>query len=269
MKKIFFLPLAAFIVAACSEPTTSTATSDLSPSYAKPTPPPTEPTFTTTITNDFYTFTSSGISAAGSSFITGLEAGGQGTASGPATVVAPSPSFEEFLGRFVNVDTEARLVVTNGSNQFLLQYDLYTIGSWDGKGKQAQSGFFEANVFSVSFLCEGAIPDGVLFTSTFSNQLTVQQDYPANTALGQSGGNKAATGSFDTDALNYRSRPDLSNTPPFRSFGDVSYHMQLSGPNPCGVGQTVTFVFGSTAPNQQSNYDESWGIDNVRIRTGT
>ena len=265
MKKFFAVPLAVLFVAACSESTTPG--SDLDVSYAKPAPPPAGVTITNVITDDTYTFSGSDVTgSSGTSFSTSLEEDGFGSASGPTTTT--SPSGQEFLGRFTNVDTEADLIVTNGSSLYQLSFDLYIIGSWDGKGKQAQNGVFLANVFSVGYECSGGAT-GTIFASTFSNQLTVQQDYPANIAAGQVGGNKAGTGSYAQDALNYRSAPTISNTPQFRSWGDTQYHVSLSGTNPCGAGQSVTFTFGSTAPNQQSNYDESWGIDNVVIRTGT
>ena len=269
MKKFFAVPLAVLFAAACSESTNPVGT-DLDVNYGKPVAPPSDPTFNTVITNDFYNFTSNDITGAtGSSFSTSIEEGGFGAQSGATTTTSPGPLFEEFLGRFENVDTEADLIVTNGGSQYLLKFDLYIIGSWDGKGKQAQNGAFLANILSVGYECENSVPDGTIFASTFSNQLTVQQDYPANIATGAFGGSKAGTGSYEQDALNYRSVPAQSNTPPFRSFGDTQYHISLSGSNPCGAGQPVTFTFGSTAPNQQSNYDESWGIDNVLIKTGT
>ena len=76
-------------------------------------------------------------------------------------------------------------------------------------------------MFDISYKCGTADPVSIYKTS-FSNQLTVQQDYPLAYLTG---GNKAATGSYDQDLLNYRSAPSLSNTPVFRSFGDVEYHM--------------------------------------------
>ena len=106
-----------------------------------------------------------------------------------------------------------------------------------------------------------------IFSTTFSNQLTVQQDYPA--AAFSSGGSKAGSGAVAIDALGYRNLPLESNTPPFRSFGDATYHMSFAGANPCGAGNPVQFVIGTSNPTQQSTWDESWGIDNLSIKAGS
>lgn len=269
MKYLVPLSAAVLVLAACSESTAPTASADLNPSYAKPAPPPAPaPTFSFIITDDFYNFTGSDITgSSGSTFATGPD-DGIGTASPP--VVQTAPFGERFLGRHENINTVTLLVVANGGDDYYLKFDLYAIGSLDGKGKQAQRGTFLANFFQVTALCEGSIPDQLLFSSSFSNQLTVQQDYPANIALGESGGNKAGTGSFAQDSLGYRTTPLISHTPQFRSFGDVSYHIPaLTGVNPCGAGEPVTFEFSNTNPDRQSNYDESFGVDNVTITTGT
>ncbi|MGE5749000.1 MAG: hypothetical protein ACM31F_03500, partial [Gemmatimonas sp.] len=79
---------------------------------------------------------------------------------------------------------------------------------------------------------------------------------------------KAATGSYTTDLLDYRSEPTLSNTPVFRSFGDVEYHMTTGGASPCNGGD-FTLTISTSNPTQQSVYDESWGVDNIHIYTGT
>jgi hypothetical protein len=270
MKKLFALPLAVLFVAACSDSTTAPATTsaNLTPSYGKHTNPPPPPPPPTPIVNDTYTFSGASISSAGSHFGTDAPAGATFDATDdPGSNIQTAPNGEQFLGRFNHTQTRALLVLDDGYTNYNLTFNLYTIGSWDGKGKQAQNGFFLANVFSVVAVCS-ATESHELFASTFSNQLTVQQDFPANIAIGQSGGNKAATGSVTQDALNYKSRPDLSNTPPFRSFGDVTYALTFAGANPCGAGHPVTFAFSSTAPGQQDNWDESWGIDNVHIQAG-
>lgn len=267
MKKIFFLPLASFIVAACSEPTASTATSDLTPSYAKPVPPPPSLNVTGDLVYDVYVFDGdAGIASAGlrSNWGTDLPSGFAG-ASDASTVAASNGTTNRFLGRFENVATQALLVLPDGGSEWKITFDLYTIGSWDGKGKQAQSGTFQANAFVIGYRCSGAGAGIPIFTTTFSNQLTVQQDFPNSFGLG---GFKAASGSLETDALGFRDDPS-SNTPPFRSFGDVTYRLTYSGVNACAsdaiTGDAITFVFSTAAPPQQGVYDESWGLDNVTI----
>lgn len=262
MKKYFAVPLAVLFVAACSDSSTApTNNVNASPSYAKPTPPA-PPAVCPTTCNVDNTFTfGTDISATGTGGATvGTEqqAGIAGTASNPDIVT--SLSGESFLGRFNNVHTNVVINVPAGSANYILDFDLYIIGSWDGRGKQAQHGVFDANVFDISTRCGTGTPAS-LFKTSFSNQLTVQQDYPQAYLQG---GNKAATGSFAQDALGYRNDP-TSNTPLFRSFGDVEYHLTYTGTNPCGTA-ALTFLVSTSAPSQQSNYDESWGVDNIHVQ---
>jgi hypothetical protein len=270
MKKIFALPLAALLIVACSEPTTS-SNSDLALRYAKPSSGGftdicgTSP-LPACVVNDFYDF-QGGITAAGTNNTTlGTET--LGTLNVDALTIQQADSAgtldeEKFIGRFPNIATALLINVPAGNANYSLVFDLYTIGSWDGKGKQAQQGSFNSNNFSIAYTCPGSpTTHGTIFISTFSNQLTVQQDFP--NALGL-GGFKAATGSYGKDLLGYRYDPS-SNTPLFRSFGDVEYTLQYTGTNPCGTG-ALTFVLSSTgSPSGQGVYDESWGIDNIHIK---
>ena len=262
MKKYFALPLAVVFVAACSESSTAPVkSSDIAVSYAKPTPPPTDPCATGCSTIGSFQF--EGVDAAGGATVgTEIQPGAAGVADAPTIVDAPSG--QSFLGRFDNTRTMVVINVPSGFSKYSLAFDFYTIGSWDGRGKQAQSGIFDANVFDISYQC-GATAPVSMFKTSFSNQLTVQQDFPLAYLTG---GNKAATGSFATDALGYKGHPELSNTPVFRSFGDVSYHMLYGGTNPCGTA-AIQFQISTSNPTQQSNYDESWGVDNILVKAGT
>jgi hypothetical protein len=261
MKKFFAVPLAAVFLAACSESSTAPV-SDLNPSHARPVDPivvcagcP--------IVGDFTFENGTTISAqAGSTIGTELQTGAAGVADAPTVVTAPLLD-QQYLGRFENTRT---MVVINapGSTNYYLNFDLYVIGSWDGRGKQAQQGEFLANVVDIGWRCTDGT-SGTLLKTTFSNQYTVQQDYP-NSYL--SGGYKAGTGSIAIDALGYVNTPQLSHTPSFRSFGDATYDLTFSGSNPCG-GDAVTFTISTSNPTQQSVYDESWGVDNIIVRAGT
>jgi len=267
MRRIAGLSLAALFMGACSEPTTPAAGLDLAPSYRRKTPPPPPVSFTPNVVDDFYDFELGAMAEANSHLTTEIEAGTAGIASDPN--VSEAPSGERFFGRLQNTHTQALLVVPVGGAMYSLAFDLYTIGSWDGKGRQAQQGTFQANIFSVGYRCDGATGITDLFSTTFSNQLTVQQDYPL--AVNSGGGARAATGSTAIDALGYREHPELSNTPTFRSFGDVTYQLAFSGNNPCaGIGDGgITFILGTLNPTQQNLHDESWGIDNVEIKSGS
>ena len=262
MKKFFAVPLAAVFLAACSESSTAPASSAIDPSYAKPVDPIVVCAGCPEVGNFTFESGTTVSTASGSTIGTELQAGAAGVADGPTVVTAPLND-EQFLGRFANTRT---MVVVNapGSTNYYLNFDLYIIGSWDGRGKQAQQGAFLANVVDIGWRC-GDGTSGTLLKTTFSNQYTVQQDYP-NAYL--SGGFKAGSGSVAIDELGYADRPDLSHTPSFRSFGDATYNLTFSGSNPCG-GAPVTFTLSTSNPTQQSVYDESWGLDNIIVRAGT
>jgi hypothetical protein len=263
MKKYFALPLAVVFVAACSDSSTAPSATDLAPSYAKPAPPP--PTGCTTCTvNDFYNFEGVSTASSNTSIGTDIQLGAAGSADAPTVITAPNGT-EHFVGRFSNTRTTFVMNLVAGYPRYDLSFDFYTIGSWDGRGKQAQNGIFLANVFDISYKCGTADPVSI-FKTSFSNQLTVQQDYPNAFQLG---GFKAATGSYGTDLLGYKTQtPPTSNTPVFRSFGDVEYTLTFAGANPCGT-NAVQFIVSTSNPTQQSTYDESWGVDNIRIKAGT
>ncbi len=252
---------AALVLAACSESTGPDGSPD--PRYAKPAPPPTGPTVDGTLTTDVYTFEDLSITGAdGTSWaVDDLEDGGF-SASAPSVVSAFNNS-TRFLGR---VDNHALfLIVPNGGSEWSLAFDLYIIGSWDGQGQQAQQGSFGQDIWRLGIRCSvnGSLVQNLL-TTDFSNQLTVQQSYPM--AATQKGGNRAGEGSYAQDALGFRNDPTV-HTPQFRSFGDTEYHMSFSGTNPCGAGQQMVFAFVVPDAGLQSNSDESWGVDNVVIKT--
>lgn len=261
MKKYFAVPLAAVLAVACSEPSAPTASSDLAPSYAKPVAPASEATGTAY--TDFYDFNTISVAAAAHSNIGTDVSSGIGASAATIQSVPSNPS-DGFIGRFENLDTRALLAVTTAGSKYTVNFDLYVIGSWDGNGKQAQSGDFGANLFQIGYRC-GSSAVVPIFTTTFSNQYTVQQDFPLAAGLG---GSKAGTGASAVDALGYATHPELSNTPEFRSFGDATYNLTYTVGNVCG-GVAPTFVFSTSIPGEpglQSLYDESWGIDNLTLK---
>jgi hypothetical protein len=268
MKKFFAVPLAVLFVAACSESTSPTSTADLATRNAKPTPPPSVTPASGNLARSTYTFDIGAVDAASGTGI-GSDTDDATIASNAADVnYAPADTDNGFIGRYNNTHTRTLLVFQEAGSKYTVNFDLYVIGSWDGKGKQAQSGAFQANVFQVAYRCGTDATLIPVFSTTFSNQLTVQQDYPLAYGLG---GNKAGSGAVkgSIDALGYKDRPDLSNTPQFRSFGDATYAMSYTLSGICGGtnGTAPTFVLSSTAPGQQSNYDESWGVDNIVLKS--
>ena len=270
MKRFIVASAAMLVLAACSETTAPGAASDLSVSYGKKASPP-PPASTGSITNAYFSFDQQTLAATaqggggvngatiGAAILDGLSA---------ASPDDPIPTYNlpanYFIGRFSNTQTVVALNVPNGGARYSLEFDFYAIGSWDGIGKQAQQGAFEGNVFQIGAICSGDAPGAVrdIFTSTFSNQTTVQQNYPL--PLGAGGGAKALTGSSASNNL-FNGDPTV-NVPLFRSVSDATYHMKFSGANPCGSG-AVTFVFRTDAPAQQAAPDETWGVDNISIQT--
>jgi len=270
MNRILAAASAALFITACSDATAPRDAADLAVSYGKKTPPP-PPAAAGALTNAFFDFSSQSTSA--------TSGGGGGTNGttvvtdtfegvGIASPIDPVPVYNfpsnYFVGRFSNTQTAVLLNVPNGGAKYALEFDFYAIGSWDGIGKQAQNGAFLANVFQVGAVCStdaaGTIRD--IFTSTFSNQMTVQQNYP--NSYGSGGGSKALTGSVNSD-VNFKGDPTV-NVPVFRSVSDATYHMSFTGANPCGSG-AVSFIFRTYAPGQQSAPDETWGVDNISIKT--
>ena len=105
----------------------------------------------------------------------------------------------------------------------------------------------------------------VMCTSLVQWQKTVQQSYPDQYNNGRGGG-PAFSGAFAVDALGFINDP-TSHTPQFQSAGDSWYKLSFTGNNPCGAGNPLYLVFTVPNANLQSNYDESWGVDNVAIKT--
>lgn len=261
MKRLVSLSAAVLLITACSEATAPN--SDLNTSEAKPT---SEPGISVSgnLTNDTYTFEDFGISgASGTSWAADeLTDGSFGISSPPVTAAYNGST--HFMGRADN--TSLFLIVPNAGSKYSLSYDLYIIGSWDGQGQQAQNGAFGQDIWRTAIRCgsASAAPSKILLETDFSNQETVQQSYPGWAT--QKGGAKAGTGSYGKDLLGFRNDPSV-NTPVFRSYGDIEYHLSFSGVNPCAAGQTAFFTFTVPNANLQSNYDESWGLDNVVIKT--
>lgn len=258
MKPLFSLSLAALIVVGCSESTSPT--SNLAPDYAKPS---SDPGFTVagTLTNDSFSFDDGTFSsAAGSSFFIEDLDGGFG-ASAPTLAGVYNNASNRFIGRLDN--HKLGLAVANAGSRYSIDFDLYVIGSWDGNGKQSGKQW-GADIWSAGVACS---PNGAavqnLITTTFSNQKTVQQSFPDSYG---NGGSPAFRGAFAVDALGFINDP-TSHTPQFSSAGDSWYKMSFKGNNPCGGGNPLYLVFTVPNANLQSNYDESWGVDNVSIKT--
>ena len=259
MKSPLALSLAVLAIAACSDGNSPTST--LTPSEAKST----DPGFTVsgTLTNQMYTFDDGTFSGAdGGTFTVESTAGGFG-ASAPSLGQVFNNASNKFIGRLDN--HRVNLIVPNGGSRYDISYDLYIIGSWDGNGKQSGKDF-GVDIWQNNIACSPTGPAvATLIRTTFSNQKTVQQAFPHN--YGEGGGtNKAGANAFAIDALGFVNDP-TSHTPEFQSFGDTWYKLHFTGLNPCGAGNPIYLQWSVPGATLQSNYDESWGVDNVQILT--
>jgi hypothetical protein len=259
MKRLITLAAAALALAACQDVTAPEA--DLSTRNAKPVDPPVE--VVGNLTNDTFNFNDGTYSSsAGSAFTAEALIGGFGAAA-PNISPVHNDSANLFIGRADN--HRITLIVPNGGSTYDISYDLYIIGSWDGNGKQSGKEF-GVDLWQADIACSATGPAVVeLLETTFSNQKTVQQSYPS-WYLSNGAGKPAGTGAYATDALGYI-HDETAHTPLFRSMGDTWYKMHFTGENPCGAGNPMYFVWTVPLADLQSNYDESWGLDNVVIKT--
>ncbi|HEX6573407.1 MAG TPA: hypothetical protein VF042_00430 [Gemmatimonadaceae bacterium] len=259
MKSLITLSVAAITLAACTDSTSPT--SNLAAKDGKQSDPPF--TVSGSLTNNTYTFDDGTFSSSdGGSFTVESTAGGFG-ASAPSLGAVYNNASNKFIGRLDN--HRVNLIVPNGGSRYDISFDLYIIGSWDGNGKQSGKQY-GVDIWEAAVACSPTGPAvQTLIRTTFSNQKTVQQSYPHN--YGEGGGsNKAADGAFAVDALGFVNDP-TSHTPQFQSYGDTWYKMHFTGQNPCGAGAPLFLQWSVPGATLQSNYDESWGVDNVRIMT--
>lgn len=257
MKKIFFLPLAAFIVAACSEPTASSANLDLKPSYAKP-GSGSGVTVAGDLQNTLFTFGSAAYSATnttGTTTLTVEDPSGIATASAQ-TEDAPDWVGEYVLGRLNN--QQVSISIASGAVEYSISFDFFAIGSWDGRGQQAQHGNFGQDSWQIAAVCGGTLVD--IITTSFSNQKTVQQNYPRSIYAG--GGTTWLTGSSGTNETGFD-----ANVPQFDAVKDSWYELSYSGTNPCGNLAFTAIRISIPNFDLQSRFDESWAIDNLLLKT--
>jgi hypothetical protein len=257
MKKFFALPLAVVFAAACSE-STSPASSDLSPDYARPTGGG-DITVAGNLQSSTFTFGAgdyTSISSGQPVNIAYEESSGAPTAS-IQTEDMPSHASDYVLGRLNN--QRVVISVAAGATKYWLDLDLFLIGSWDGRGQQAQHGNFGQDSWQVAAMCGTSLVD--IFTTSFSNQKTVQQNYPRSIYDG--GGSTWLSGADGTNFTGFS-----ANVPLFDAVVDSRYDLTFSGLNPCPAGQTFSAIVLSI-PNfdLQTRFDESWAVDNLTLKT--
>jgi hypothetical protein len=254
MNRSFLLCAAACSLAACADVTAPTATADLSPSYAKPS----TSVFTVlgNLQNNTFAFTADGLGMTGSGSTT-LEIQDEEAQSIAAlpTEEMPAHPGNHVLGKLSN--QQVVIGIKPGATKYEIALDFYAIGSWDGRGQQAQSGAFGQDSWSISAECGTQLVD--IFTTSFSNQKSVQQHYPSTLAGKPTQWLKESEGSNVTgfDAI----------IPLFSSVKDSWYYLTFKGANPCGNAEFKSIRLFIPGFDLQGRGDESWAVDNLVIKT--
>lgn len=245
---------AALVVAACTEPTAPSAVQDLTPSYAKPTTGGL--TVNGNLQNNTFAFSATDLGRTGSSStsLAVLDQNAQAIAS-LLTEEMPANPGNYVLGRLNN--QQVVIGIAAGATKFELNLDFYAIGSWDGAGFQAQQGSFGLDSWAVMAECGDNVVD--IFTTSFSNQKSVQQHFPSSVTGRRSQWLKNSAGSNVTgfDAI----------VPLFSSVKDSWYKLSFKGANPCGSAEFKSIRLLTPLFEQQARDDESWAVDNISIKT--
>jgi hypothetical protein len=256
------LGLAAVVLTACSETSGPVSTGYIKVAYERfKTPPST--LVSGNLQNVTYNF-----GAGGSEVISGASTGSTTlSVEDNAGITAASlptdhpPAFgggNYVLGRMNN--QAVQVSISSGAATFAVSFDLYLIGSWDGRGQQAQHGAFGEDSWEIGAVCSGSVVP--IFVTSFSNQKTVQQSFPLQVTDG--GGTKWGTGSVGSNETGYTD----ANVPQFDAVVDSHYQLSFSGTNPCPAGTSWTGIKMFIPDfDLQSRADESWAIDNLNLKT--
>jgi hypothetical protein len=261
MNKLVVGLAAVTVLAACSDTSGPVSNSDLRVAYGKVKTPPPIPV-SGNLQNVTYSFGAGGAEGAavttGSTTLTVEDQTGVTAASIPTDHPPAFTAGNYVLGRLNN--EAVNLSVSTGATKFSVAFDLWLIGSWDGRGQQAQHGAFGEDSWEVGAVCGSSIVP--IFVTSFSNQKTVQQAYPGQVTDG--GGAKYASGSVGHNETGYTD----ANVPLFNAYVDVHYQLSFSGLNPCPGGTAWTAIK-MLIPDfdLQTRTDESWAIDNLTLKT--
>ena len=255
MNRSHMICAAALVLAACAEPTSPTAVSDLTPSYARKPSGPTQ-SVVGNLQNNTFRFAAGDYAMEGSTS-TSLEVQDQNSAgvSSVMTEAMPSAPTNYVLGRLSN--QQVVIGINPGAVEYQLTLDFYAIGSWDGRGQQAQHGAFGQDSWQVSALCGTEVVD--VFTTSFSNQKSVQQHYPSSISGKPS---QWLTKSSGTNVTGFS-----AIVPLFQSVVDSHYQLTFTGANPCGSLPFTAIRLSIPGFDLQGRSDEAWAVDNLTIKT--
>jgi hypothetical protein len=172
----------------------------------------------------------------------------------PSTTTSPLNE-QHYLGQF---DVYATVLSLSGlpAHTFITaEYDLYIIGSWDGKAGAPDGN----DIFTVDNLLDfdNGGHGNIWFFTTFSNTSS-NQDYPNGFAVGNSAppidGNPPRSNAFSVNTLGY----NVSNG------GDTIYRLSVTFPHTLSTLKLSFFADVEPDPGHLLS-DESWGLDNVTI----
>ena len=157
--------------------------------------------------------------------------------------ILPAPPYDP--QHFVDVTQTVTLTLPNLTphSTARVEFDLYVLKSWDGKNPNYGPDRWSLRVEGGSILLDAA------FSNNFKTRpydLSLQ-DYPHTGSPPQSGAIAA-------------------NTLGYKFFGDSVYHLSFSFPHNAA---TLVLHFSSSLFEGKGVEDESWGLDNVRVSTGS
>ena len=255
MKRTITASFAVFLLAACTEPTAPGATADLDPRYARK-PAGQSLSVQGNLQNNVFAFAADGYAMTGSSATTLMVLDeNQQSAASVLTENLPASPDDYVLGRLNN--EQVVIGILPNAKSYEISFDFYAIGSWDGRGQQAQHGSFGQDNWQVSAKCGTSLVN--IFTTTFSNQKSVQQHYP-NAITGKSAQWLSSSSGSNVTGFDVP-------VPLFSSVVDSWYELTFKGLNPCG-GEAFTAIY-LTIPgfSLQTRADESWAIDDLLVKT--
>lgn len=145
-----------------------------------------------------------------------------------------------FLGRFGNEKVSLNLTRLPVHTNLVLSFDLLIVQTWDGNASPGP------DIWEL----ERGDDASLLLHTTFSNfrsngrHQSFPENHPAGRHLAQSGASEVNTLGYDS--------------------GDAVYHLQFEFPH-----QTADLSLNFSAQGLQGLNDESWGLDNVRLSSGS
>ena len=154
-----------------------------------------------------------------------------------------TPAGRTFLGPFSNQTASLMLTNLPLHDAITVSFDVFVINSWDGNNPTATIG---PDIFRVDWTNRNIN----LLTTTFSNYLWANQSYPETFGEGD---NLPQTGAVEIGALGYLS---VGNGDLGSSAYPFSYNL---------TNNDSWLQLNFSAQNLEAGWNESWGLDNVRV----